>query len=254
MEKPAKNGISYEFGEFRLDAIQRVVFRAGRPVALAPKVIETLLALVERRGTLVTKDELMARLWPETFVEESNLTQNVFQLRKVLGDDGKHFIETVPRRGYRFMGEVKTLVEPDNSEWILSSRQRTRIVHEEETTSDDHENQTVSPAPYDLAITPERRVRPKTSRNAIIVAPIVVLGLLAGGFGLSRLIRQRRGQQTQSFMTAPAIEFESTAPALGSAAVAGLAIALWSAWGSQRTPASTDRRRWNLPLEELHSL
>src|SRR5437660_6152595 len=135
MEKPAKNGISYEFGEFRLDTAQRVIFRAGRPVALAPKVLETLLALVERSGTLVTKDELMTRLWPDTFVEESNLTQNVFQLRKVLGEaqDGKHFIETVPRRGYRFMGEVKTLVEQEGIEGILARRERTRIVQEEET-------------------------------------------------------------------------------------------------------------------------
>jgi Tol biopolymer transport system component/DNA-binding winged helix-turn-helix (wHTH) protein len=210
MEKPAKNGVSYQFGEFRLDATQRVVFRAGRPVALAPKVIETLLALVERSGTLVTKDELMTRLWPDTFVEESNLTQNVFQLRKVLGDgqDGKHFIETVPRRGYRFMGEVKTLVEPEGSEWILASRKRTRIVHEEETTSDDRENQTVSPAHNELAITFDQRARKRISRRAIVFVPIVVLGLLAGGFGLSRLIRQNRGQQTQPFITAPAIEFK----------------------------------------------
>src|SRR6185503_9750050 len=112
MEKPHKNGISYEFGEFRLDAEQRLIFRKGQPVPLAPKVIETLLALVERSGTLVTKDELMARLWPDTFVEESNLTQNVFQLRKILseGKDGANYIETVPRRGYRFMGEVKPLL------------------------------------------------------------------------------------------------------------------------------------------------
>src|SRR6266550_4326319 len=81
MENPVKNGISYEFGEFRLDAAQRLIFRAGRPVPLAPKVLETLLALVERGGMLVTKDELMARLWPDTFVEEANLTQNIFQLR-----------------------------------------------------------------------------------------------------------------------------------------------------------------------------
>jgi Tol biopolymer transport system component/DNA-binding winged helix-turn-helix (wHTH) protein len=208
MEKPAKNGISYQFGEFRLDATQRVVFRAGRPVALAPKVIETLLALVERSGTLVTKDELMTRLWPDTFVEESNLTQNVFQLRKVLGDgqDGKHFIETVPRRGYRFMGEVKTLVEPESSEWILASRKRTRIVHEEETTSDDWENQTVSPAHNDLGITREQRARKKISRRAIVFVPLVVLGLLAGGFGLNRLIQRRLGPQTPPFITAPAIQ------------------------------------------------
>src|SRR5437660_2955863 len=137
MEKPAKNGIRYEFGEFRLDAAQRVIFRAGRAVPLAPKVLETLLALVERSGTLVTKDELMARLWPDTFVEEANLTQNVFQLRKVLGEgqDKTNYIETVPRRGYRFMGEVKTLVEEEGVQWILANRRRTHIVHEEETNS-----------------------------------------------------------------------------------------------------------------------
>ena len=139
MEKPTKHGISYEFGEFRLDASQRVIFRSGRPVPLAPKVLETLLALVERGGTLVTKDELMARLWPDTFVEESNLTQNVFQLRKVLGEgqNGTNYIETVPRRGYRFVGEVKPLIGDDGVELIMANRTRTRIVHEEETTDDE---------------------------------------------------------------------------------------------------------------------
>ena len=86
MENPRKNGVSYEFGQFRVDAGQRLLFREGRPVPLAPKVVETLLALVECGGALVTKDELMQRLWPDTFVEESNLTQNVFLPRKALGE------------------------------------------------------------------------------------------------------------------------------------------------------------------------
>ena len=103
MEKPAKNGITYQFGEFRLDSAQRLIFRAGRPVPLAPKVIETLLALVERGGTLVTKDELMARVWPDTFVEEGNLTQMISLLRKALEETGggQSLIVTVPRQGYR---------------------------------------------------------------------------------------------------------------------------------------------------------
>jgi len=130
MEKPAKNGISYEFGEFRLDTAQRVVFRAGRPVPLAPKVLETLLVLVEQSGNLVTKGELMERLWPDTFVEESNLTQNIFQLRKLLGADGTNYIENVPRRGYRFIGEVRPVVADDDGELILTNRTRTHIVHE----------------------------------------------------------------------------------------------------------------------------
>src|SRR2546421_12359409 len=145
MEKPLKNGLSYEFGEFRLDVAQRVIFRAGQAVPLAPKVLDPLLALVERSGTLVTKDELMARLWPDSFVEEANLTQNVFQLRKVLGEaqSGSNYIETVPRRGYRFVGKVKALVEEQGVEWMLANRTRTRIVHEEGT---DTETGT-SPAP-----------------------------------------------------------------------------------------------------------
>src|SRR5215212_6664776 len=91
------NGATYEFGPFRLDPVERVLTRDGIPVPLAPKVTETLLVLVERGGHLVTKEELLAKVWPDTFVDESNLSQNVFRLRRVLGNEG--YIETVPRRG-----------------------------------------------------------------------------------------------------------------------------------------------------------
>ena len=223
MEKPAKNGISYEFGEFRLDAAQRVIFRAGRAVPLAPKVLETLLALVERSGTLVTKDELMARLWPDTFVEEANLTQNVFQLRKVLGEgqDKTNYIETVPRRGYRFMGDVKTLVEEEGVQWILANRRRTHIVHEEETNSVPE----AQPVPFTVSglnSTPAHRtanvpvpdadwrphIKSSMRKRVRLVLPIVVLvGLLvAGGLGLSRWLRQSRTQGIPSLL--PAIELK----------------------------------------------
>ena len=188
MEKPAKNGITYQFGEFRLDSAQRLIFRAGRPVPLAPKVIETLLALVEHGGTLVTKDELMARVWPDTFVEESNLTQNIFQLRKVLGEgqNGTNYIETVPRRGYRFMGEIKPLIE-DGVELILTNRTRTHIVHEEETTDRESDAQ-AAPSAGNQPQAPARRAR--------LFVPVVVVALLlvAGGLGLRRFIGQRRSQ------------------------------------------------------------
>src|SRR5947207_2513722 len=208
MEKPAKNGITYQFGEFRLDSAQRLIFRAGRPVPLAPKVIETLLALVERGGTLVTKDELMARLWPDTFVEESNLTQNIFQLRKVLGEgqNGTNYIETVPRRGYRFVGEIKPLLEQDGVELILTNRTRTRIVHEEETSDAEPKAQpttsmsgdpTLAPARRAASTTlPDRRVRTRTAthRRAVVFVSVLALTALlgAGGLGLSRFIRQSR--------------------------------------------------------------
>jgi DNA-binding winged helix-turn-helix (wHTH) protein len=79
----------YRFGDFTLDTDQRVLLREGKPVALTPKVFDTLLILVENRGKIVEKEELMRRLWPDSFVEEGNLTVNIQQLRKSLGDDAR---------------------------------------------------------------------------------------------------------------------------------------------------------------------
>jgi adenylate cyclase len=100
---------SYRFGAFRLDAAEKVLYRGQQPVPLTPKALETLLALVERHGRLVTKEELLRIVWPDAFVEENNLAQNVSTLRRVLSEDaaGRPFIETVPRRGYRFVQPVE---------------------------------------------------------------------------------------------------------------------------------------------------
>ena len=100
----------YEFGDFRIDAAKRLLLKsAGEVVPLTPKVFDTLLYLVENRGTVLTKDELLAALWPDTVVEENNLGQNISKLRGVLGESrGEHrYILTVPGRGYRFVAEVK---------------------------------------------------------------------------------------------------------------------------------------------------
>ena len=98
----------YRFGEFTLDAGQKVLLREGKPLLLAPKLVETLLTLVQNSGRIIEKEELMMRLWPDTFVEESNLTYTIVQLRKTLGDNARHprYIETIPRRGYRFIEDV----------------------------------------------------------------------------------------------------------------------------------------------------
>jgi DNA-binding winged helix-turn-helix (wHTH) protein/Tfp pilus assembly protein PilF len=98
----------YEFGPFRLDVKQQLLLHEGQPIPLAPKVFETLLLLVERRGQVVGKAEMMNTLWPDRYVEEANLTQNIFTLRKLLGEDQdkKQYIETIPRRGYRFVAPV----------------------------------------------------------------------------------------------------------------------------------------------------
>src|SRR5262245_16249831 len=99
---------NYDFGRFRLKSADRVLLREGEPVPLTPKVFDILMTLVEHSGQIVEKDDLMKRVWANTFVEEGNLTRNVSLLRKALGESagGAQFIETVPRRGYRFVATV----------------------------------------------------------------------------------------------------------------------------------------------------
>jgi TolB-like protein/DNA-binding winged helix-turn-helix (wHTH) protein len=99
----------YEFGPFRLDTANHCLLRDGQPVPLTPKVFDLLKVLLNNNGRLVEKDELLKEVWPDSFVEEGNLNRNISILRKVLGEDssGKPYIETVPKRGYRFIASVK---------------------------------------------------------------------------------------------------------------------------------------------------
>src|ERR687892_1280063 len=99
----------YQFGGFRLDAADRVLFRDERALALPPKVFDTLLLLVTNSGRVLQKDEMMKQLWPDTFVEEGTLAQYIFLLRKALGDSAG-WIENHPRRGYRFSAQVKEVL------------------------------------------------------------------------------------------------------------------------------------------------
>jgi pimeloyl-ACP methyl ester carboxylesterase/DNA-binding winged helix-turn-helix (wHTH) protein len=105
---PTDDASVYEFSDFRLEIRERRLLRQGRPISLTAKVFETLKILLERPGRLLTKDELMRQLWPDTVVEENNLSHNISVLRQVLGErDGRTpFIETVPRVGYRFLANV----------------------------------------------------------------------------------------------------------------------------------------------------
>ncbi len=99
-------GTVYEFGSFRLDTAKRLLTRDGEHLTLPPKTFDLLLLLVESRGRVFAKKELMAALWPDTFVEDANLSFQVSALRKALGGEGVEWIETLPRYGYRFAGEV----------------------------------------------------------------------------------------------------------------------------------------------------
>jgi TolB-like protein/DNA-binding winged helix-turn-helix (wHTH) protein/Tfp pilus assembly protein PilF len=116
----------YEFGHFRLDPTEKVLFADGQPVQLTLKAFETLLALVESSGHVLEKDELLKRIWPDTFVEEGTLVQNIATVRRALGDgpDQRSLIETVPRRGYRFSATVHRVDALDTQVDKVQSRIR----------------------------------------------------------------------------------------------------------------------------------
>ncbi|HMS43636.1 MAG TPA: winged helix-turn-helix domain-containing protein, partial [Pyrinomonadaceae bacterium] len=119
----------YEFGEFRLDESERLLLRGGEPVHLQARAFDTLLVLVQNNGRLVKKDDLLKSVWADSFVEENNLTQNIYALRKALSD-GKNRIETVPRHGYRFTGEVREVFE-ETEVSLIEERSILRVKLEE---------------------------------------------------------------------------------------------------------------------------
>lgn len=104
---------SLEFGDFLLDLKEKVLLRNGERLSINPKTYQLLVALIENHGHLVEKEQLMERLWADSFVEDANLAFTVSLLRKTLGDDTQHprYIETVPRRGYRFIADVRAANE-----------------------------------------------------------------------------------------------------------------------------------------------
>jgi DNA-binding winged helix-turn-helix (wHTH) protein/Tol biopolymer transport system component len=170
----------FEFGRFRLDRTERFLFQDGAAVPLTPRLFETLLILVENRGHVVEKKELMQRVWNDVAVEENNLTQNISALRRILGDnlDGPKFIETIPKRGYRFVAPVKE-------------------VSEEEPRADTPSFTNLSGREH-RGTGPPARVGPqKHSRR---IAPAIVLGtMLLGLMGLAVMWRSwtRWGKQLQ---------------------------------------------------------
>src|SRR6185503_19891842 len=106
----------YDFGPFQLNASERLLLRGKDTVPLTPKVFDTLLVLVENNGHVVEKNQLMEQLWPDSFVEESSLTQNISLLRRAISDLGsdENYIETIPKSGYRFVGVVQEREELTN--------------------------------------------------------------------------------------------------------------------------------------------
>jgi pimeloyl-ACP methyl ester carboxylesterase/DNA-binding winged helix-turn-helix (wHTH) protein len=119
-------GHCYSFDVFRVDPDERILFKGNCEIPLTPKVFDTLLALIENSSHVLTKKELMQKVWPDSFVEENNLAQNISILRKALGAD---YIKTIPKRGYRFVGDVQTS-DDEEERVIIRERMKTRIVVE----------------------------------------------------------------------------------------------------------------------------
>jgi DNA-binding winged helix-turn-helix (wHTH) protein len=171
--------VLYEFGPFRVDPDKQTLLRADQPVTITPKVFETLLILLRRNGSVVTRDDLMKELWPDAFVEESNLSQTIFMLRKALGEtpENRQYILTVPGRGYRFAAEVRAVSL--NGEYVLLASQTRSKLRVEQAESE-----------ADIAV----KALPTAARSktwwkySVAVAAVVVLF----GLGLIVLLRWRR--------------------------------------------------------------
>jgi Tol biopolymer transport system component/DNA-binding winged helix-turn-helix (wHTH) protein len=179
----------YEFGPFVLNPSEQVLLRGGQPVPLRPKVYDLLVVLVGRPNHLFRKRELMDALWPGEAVEEGNLDKNISMLRRALGGGGARYIETVPRRGYRFNAEVRAVAtDGAETELVVETQTRVSLVVEEE--SDD------GPAPEVQALTSAQtgnalRVAAATPPRRLFrwLAPAAVLLLLLAGVIAWRLGR-----------------------------------------------------------------
>lgn len=175
----------YEFGEFRFDAAERLLFCGDQEVQLTPKAIDLLLELVQSGGRVLSKEELMQAVWADSFVEEVNLAHHISVLRKVLGDGKKdsHYIETLPRRGYRFVAKVNKL-SAGNGEFLLAERVTAKIVLEELDVAENDEEcpaaqKLVEALPDEAQPSLSTSVRPRHIQIALAVATsAILLGVL----------------------------------------------------------------------------
>jgi len=205
---------SYEFGRFRLKTAERILLREGELVPLTPKVFDILITLVENRGKVVAKDDLMKRVWPTTYVEEGNLTQNISLLRKALGESpgGVQFIETVPRRGYRFVGDINEMWDgaPLNgpSDSVAASSPAVAVEPAAETVSQE-DNSTSTPV-VSIPAAASRFPWRKRSPAFAVVAGVVVIAVV----GLVYFTTVGRPENTDAIQSIAVLPFvdESSDP------------------------------------------
>lgn len=144
----------YEFGPFRVDPAKRLLLRDEQALPLTPKAFDILLALVQHGGEMLHKDELMRMVWPDTAVEENNLTRNISTLRKALGEspNDHEYIVTIPGQGYLFVADVRDICGGGSVEVVVKKHTRARIIAEEEEGEDETSTDVERKQPVDAAV------------------------------------------------------------------------------------------------------
>jgi Tol biopolymer transport system component/DNA-binding winged helix-turn-helix (wHTH) protein len=213
---PQRAKAVFLFGPFRFDEAERVLMRDGEPVVLTPRAFDTLLALVSRAGRLVEKEQLLEEVWHDTFVEEKTLSQNVLTLRKALGrtPSGAHYIETVPKHGYRFAEPVRVLLPGVSARLLAKTHAPVELAIEEESESETEADATSAAQVYEATVpraSAETEIEPARdlfaqaatpSRRAAVrrLAAVAVLGVCVLSALVAALVIRQSGE--------PFLEFE----------------------------------------------
>jgi TolB-like protein/DNA-binding winged helix-turn-helix (wHTH) protein len=182
----------YEFGPYRMHPVRNLLLRGSEPVPLTAKAFETLLVLIEHGDQVVSKEELMSRLWPDTFVEEANLAQHISMVRKALGEtpQDRRYIITLPGRGYRFAERVRTVFEEEEGDAEAKYPAPSTSVVEQVMANS--QNGALAPAPQSV----------HSSRAWVVSLLALFVLLLAGDIYLQRTRGRSRGVATQRVMLA----------------------------------------------------
>jgi DNA-binding winged helix-turn-helix (wHTH) protein/TolB-like protein/Flp pilus assembly protein TadD len=203
----------YDFGPFRLDPFERLLLRGHEVVPLTPKAFEMLLVLIESSGHVLTKDELMKRVWPDTIVEEANLSHNIYKLREALGEgrNGEKFIETVPRRGYRFVAKV-TVADNRDADLIIEEHSRAHIVVDEDDTPQNSIETSAVPLAQPRALPlPSKAQRFSISRPGVMIAVAIVLIGVAAGLYIWRIRESRTPANSAALHSIAVLPFKPLA-------------------------------------------
>jgi serine/threonine-protein kinase len=201
MSKPSDR--LYEFGPYRLDAVKRVLWREGEPVPVTSKAFDTLLLLIEHSGQVLQKDELMKALWPDTIVEENNLTQQISMLRKALGERAHEhrYVVTVPGRGYSFVAHVREAAS-NETETGLDEPQRSEAVINREVEVEEGRETATGEERVDRPqlVAPAAATRPRRWNSSLtlvaLFALLFTLGLASSYYWMDS---KARGGETRAY-------------------------------------------------------